>query len=59
FPMPFLTDPKKAARIIVARLAQNRARIVFPWPLYAAVRTLGALPAGLRDRLLRAAPRKP
>jgi short-subunit dehydrogenase len=59
FPMPFLTDPEKAARIILARLARNHARIAFPWPLYVAVRTLGALPAGLRDRLLRAAPRKP
>lgn len=59
FPMPFLTDPEKAAGIIISRLARNRARIVFPWPLYAAVRILGALPAGLRDRLLRAAPRKP
>lgn len=59
FPMPFLTNPEKAARIITDRLAQNRARIVFPWPLYAAVRILGAMPAGIRDRLLRAAPRKP
>lgn len=59
FPMPFLMGPEKAARIIVSGLARNRARIVFPWPLYAAVRALGALPGCLRDRLLRAAPRKP
>lgn len=59
FPMPFLIEPEKAARIIVSGLAQNKARIAFPWPLYAAVRTLGALPTGLRDRLLRATPRKP
>ena len=59
FPMPFLTGPEKAARIIVSRLARNHACIAFPWPLYAVVRTLGALPAGLRDRLLRATPRKP
>ena len=59
FPMPFLMSPDKAARIIVSRLARNHARIAFPWPLYAALRALGALPAGLRDRLLRATPRKP
>lgn len=59
FPMPFLMGPEKAAGIIVSRLARNHARISFPWPLYAAVRTLGALPPGLRDRLLRGAPRKP
>jgi short-subunit dehydrogenase len=59
FPMPFLMSPEKAARIIVSRLAQNHARIAFPWPLYAVLRALGALPAGLRDRLLRATPRKP
>lgn len=59
FPMPFLMEPEKAARFVVSRLARNRARIAFPWPVYAAVRTLGALPAGLRDRLLRSAPRKP
>lgn len=59
FPMPFLMDPEKAVRIIMTRLARDHARIAFPWPLYAAVRALGALPAGLRDRLLRAAPRKP
>lgn len=59
FPMPFLIEPEKAARIIVSRLARNHARIAFPWPLYTAVRILGTLPAGLRDRLLRATPRKP
>lgn len=59
FPMPFLMEPEKAARIIVSGLARNHARIAFPWPLYAAVRMLGALPTGLRGRLLGAAPRKP
>lgn len=59
FPMPFLVDPQKAGRIIVSGLARNRARIAFPWPLYAAVRLLGAMPAGLRGRLLQGAPRKP
>lgn len=59
FPMPFLMAPEKAARIVVSRLARNRALIAFPWPLYAAVRTLGALPSGLRGCMLRSAPRKP
>lgn len=59
FTMPFLMGPEKAARIIISGLARNHARIIFPWRLYAIVRALGALPAGLRGRLLRVAPRKP
>ena len=59
FPMPFLMDADRAARIIVAGLGRNRGRIAFPLTMYLTVRAIAALPAGLRDRVLRQAPRKP
>ena len=59
FPMPFLMNADRAARIIIAGLARNRGRIAFPLPMYLTVRAIAALPALLRDRLLRQAPRKP
>ncbi len=58
FPMPFLMPAPRAARIMLDGLARNRARIAFPWPLYAAVRVISALPAGLLDPLLARLPRK-
>lgn len=58
FPMPFLMDAPAAARLIKQRLARNRARIAFPWPMAAAVWLLQALPPGLIDRLLARLPRK-
>lgn len=58
FPMPFLMDSNKAARIIIRGLAANRGRIAFPWPMLAMVRLLGLLPYPLLDRLLRRAPAK-
>lgn len=58
FPMPFLMDTEKAARIIRDGLARNRGRIAFPWPMLAMVRLLGLLPYPLLDRLLRRTPRK-
>ena len=59
FPMPLLLEAEEAARRIRRGLARDRARIAFPWPLYAAVWALAALPAGLTDRLLARLPRKP
>ena len=59
FPMPFLMDADRAARIIVDGLDRNRGRIAFPLTMYLTVRAIAALPAGLRDRVLRQAPRKP
>ncbi len=59
FPMPFLMDAERAARIIQRGLAANRARIAFPWPMAAAVWLLNALPARLADALLTRLPRKP
>lgn len=58
FPMPFLMEPERAARIIARGLARNRARIAFPWPMYALVWLLGALPPGWTDAALRKMPEK-
>lgn len=58
FPMPFVMDSDRAAAIIRRRLARNRGRIVFPWPMHAAAWLLGALPSPLTDRLTRNLPRK-
>ena len=58
FPMPLLMDAARAARIIRRGLARNRPRIAFPWPLYAAVWLISALPPGLTDPLLRRLPKK-
>ncbi|RDD62439.1 SDR family NAD(P)-dependent oxidoreductase [Ferruginivarius sediminum] len=58
FPMPLLMDSDKASRIIRRGLARDKARIVFPWRLWAAVWLLAALPPGLTDRLLARLPEK-
>jgi len=58
FPMPFLMDTDKAARIIKRGLAQDRARIGFPWPLYLAAWLAGALPPALTDPIFRKLPEK-
>ena len=44
FPMPFLMDADRAARIIQAGIARNKGRIAFPWPTWAAVWLLAVLP---------------
>ena len=59
FPMPFLMSAERAAAIIRNGLARNKARIAFPWRLYALVRLIAALPPGLIDPLLARLPRKP
>lgn len=58
FPMPFLMDADKAARIIRDGLAGNRPRIAFPFPTYAVSWLLGVLPPGLVDLILARTPRK-
>lgn len=58
FPMPMLMESDKAARIIRRGLIRNKARIAFPWPMYALVRMIAALPPGLIDPLLRTLPEK-
>lgn len=59
FPMPFIMSAEKAARIIQLGLAQNRARIAFPFPLYAAVKLLAGLPPALTDSFMARLPKKP
>ena len=58
FPMPFVMDAAKAARIIRRGLERNKARIAFPWPMYFLAWLLGALPPGLTDPLLKWVPKK-
>lgn len=58
FPMPFLMDADEAARRIRKGLARNKARIAFPWPLYALVRVGAMLPVPVIDLLMRRLPRK-
>ena len=55
FSMPFLMDADRAARIIRRGLARNAARIAFPFPMYALVWFMAALPAFISDRLTRIA----
>lgn len=58
YPMPFLMDSDRAARIIAKGLARNRGRIAFPWPTYAMVRLLGGIPVPVSDWLTRRLPKK-
>ncbi len=58
FPMPMLMEADRAAAIMVRGLATGRARIAFPWPLYAAVWFIGLLPPAWSDPLLRLLPKK-
>lgn len=58
FPMPFLMTADKAAGIIRRGLARDRGRIAFPFPMYFMVWLVGAMPAVLGDRLMRALPEK-
>jgi len=59
FPMPFLMEAGRAAGIIRRGLAANRARIVFPRRLFAAVWLLALLPPAWTDPLLGRLPEKP
>jgi short-subunit dehydrogenase len=58
FRMPLLMSAERAAAIIKNGLARNKARIAFPWRLYALVRLLAALPPALIDPILARLPRK-
>ncbi len=58
FPMPFLMDLDKAARVIRRGLARDRPRIAFPWPMVAAVTLLQAIPPTWIDPILRRLPGK-
>ena len=58
FKMPFLMNAERAAEIMVAGLARGQGRIAFPWPMYALVRLIAALPGPLIDRFIGRLPRK-
>jgi len=58
FPMPLLLESARAAAIIRRGLRRNRARIAFPFLLYAAVWLLAALPPSLTERWLARLPKK-
>lgn len=51
FPMPMLMDAGEAARRTLAGVARGRARVAFPWPVYAAARLMGAVPPAWLSRL--------
>jgi short-subunit dehydrogenase len=52
FPMPFLMDSNRAARIMRQGIAANRSRITYPWPMAALVWVLAVLPPAWTDRFL-------
>jgi short-subunit dehydrogenase len=58
FPMPFIWPADKAANFIKKKLSQNKARIVFPWPLYAGVWLINMIPVAWSDWIVSRAPRK-
>lgn len=58
FPMPLLMDADRAAGIIRRGLERNRARIAFPFLLFALVWWFAAMPAWFTDRLLSASPNR-
>lgn len=55
FPMPFLMDADRAAKIIRRGLARNADRIAFPFPMYAVTWFVSSLPSFIADRLSRIA----
>lgn len=59
YPMPFLMEADKAARIIISGLERNKARIAFPKALYWPLHWLTCLPVCLTDPLLARLPDKP
>jgi len=56
--MPLLMSAERAAEIIRKGLTANRARIAFPWPMYALMRVLTALPQPLMDFIATQTPKK-
>jgi len=58
FPMPMLMPGDKAARIIARGLARNKGRIAFPWPMYAIIRIISALPVFVAEKMLNRLPEK-
>ena len=51
FPMPFLIDSEKAARIITKGIKKRKKEIHFPWRFTLILKLLSHLPVGLRCRI--------
>ncbi|MEO9901656.1 SDR family NAD(P)-dependent oxidoreductase [Nisaea sp.] len=58
FPMPFLMEADDAAEKIRRGLERNKARIAFPWPMYATVQLLQIIPPSWIDGLMARLPTK-
>jgi len=58
FAMPMKWPADKAARYIKRKLAANKGRIAFPWPVALALWLVAALPDGAAQTVLRAFPSK-
>jgi short-subunit dehydrogenase len=58
FPMPFLMEADRAARIVRRGLERNRPRIAFPWPMACLAWFIGILSPALIDPLLARLPKK-
>jgi len=58
FPMPFLMNARKAARIMAADLARDKGRIAYPWPMALGAWLSAALPDALMDWVSRKMPAK-
>jgi len=58
FPMPFLMEAARAARIIEAGLARDKVLIAFPWQMRLAVATIAALPIPVKLWVASRMPRK-
>ena len=58
FPMPFLMDAAKAARIMADGLARNKGRIAYPWPTAFGAWLGAVLPDALMDWIGRKMPAK-
>lgn len=58
FRMPFLMSAARASRFVRKGLESNRARIAFPWQMYAGIRLITALPQPLLDVIAKVLPRK-
>jgi short-subunit dehydrogenase len=58
FPMPFLMEADRAARIVRRGLERNRPRIAFPWPMACIAWFIGILSPALIDPVLERLPKK-
>ena len=59
YPMPFMLDPVKAARLIGRAIARRRRFYVLPWPMALVGCVLRMLPRPVYDALFARAPHKP